>query len=162
MSMKLKNKVSAEQVRQMISGHSKHEVRDSGWYHQGMNDICNIGTYDSVVYVLRPNPLFYTRLENQRETISAVFLSAVSACRSCRSGRISWIPRLQLRLSFTQRRSNCLIAADRPLYTFLAMQNFLDWQHQDYPIFAKNKRAFEKQAAAEVQKADKEARMLIG
>lgn len=51
--------------------------------------------------------------------------------------------------------------ADRPLYTFLAMQNFLDWQHQDYPIFAKNKRAFEKQAAAEVHKAVKKAECCI-
>lgn len=71
MSMKLKNKVSYEQVRQMISGHSKNEVRNSGWYHQGMNDICNIGTYDSVVYVLRQNPLFTLAGERTADPLSS-------------------------------------------------------------------------------------------
>ena len=159
MSMKLKNKVSAEQVRQMISGHSKHEVRDSGWYHQGMNDICNIGTYDSVVYVLRPNPLF-TLAWRTNGRPSQQFYYPQYPLAGAAIGQNFMDPKTATTAQFHATPEQLSYRADRPLYTFLAMQNFLDWQHQDYPIFAKNKRAFEKQAAAEVQKADKEARML--
>ena len=159
MSMKLKNKVSAEQVRQMISGHSKHEVRDSGWYHQGMNDIRNIGTYDSVVYVLRPNPLF-TLAWRTNGRPSQQFSYPQYPLAGAAIGQNFMDPKTATTAQFHATPEQLSYRADRPLYTFLAMQNFLDWQHQDYPIFAKNKRAFEKQAAAEVQKADKEARML--
>lgn len=159
MSMKLKNKVSYEQVRQMISGHSKHEVRNSGWYHQGMNDICNIGTYDSVVYVLRQNPLF-TLAWRTNGRPSQQFSYPQYPLAGAAIGQNFMDPKTGTAAQFHAKPEQLSYRADRPVYTFLAMQNFLDWQHQDYPIFAKNKRAFEKQAAAEVHKADKEGRML--
>ena len=52
----VEKKISPQQVQSFMRGHSKFEKRLSGWYHETMQDICNIGTFDSVVYQLGADP----------------------------------------------------------------------------------------------------------
>lgn len=51
-----KEKLGVADVKKVLSSHSRHESR-KGLFHQGMNDICNPGTFESSVYVLADDPL---------------------------------------------------------------------------------------------------------
>ena len=57
-SIKPTQKLGVADVQKILSGHWKREERTSGFFHQSMRDICNIGTFESVVYEMNPNPLF--------------------------------------------------------------------------------------------------------
>ena len=52
-----KHKLGVADVKKVLSSHSKHEKRTGGVFHKNMNDICNIGTFESAVYVLADDPL---------------------------------------------------------------------------------------------------------
>ena len=56
-SIKQTQKLGVADVQKILSGHWKREERTSGFFHQSMRDICNIGTFESVVYEMNPNPL---------------------------------------------------------------------------------------------------------
>lgn len=159
-SLKLKNKVSFADVSSLISGHSKKEVRDSGWYHQSMNDICNIGTYDSVVYVLRKTPLF-TLAWRTNGRPSEQFSYPQYPLAGAARGQNFMDTATATKAQFHATSDQLDYRADRPIFTFLALQNFLDWQQQDFVAFSRVKRNFENQAASEVLKVDKEGRLLF-
>lgn len=56
-SIKPEKKLSVEDVKTVLSGHWKRENRP-GFIHHSMRDICNIGTFDSVVYEMAADPAF--------------------------------------------------------------------------------------------------------
>ena len=49
---------------------------------------------------------------------------------------------------------------DRTIYTFLAMQNFLDWMPQDRAVFEKDRDAYEENAAKVVAAAKAKAQLI--
>lgn len=158
-TLTLKNKVSYADVRNMIRGHHKHEDR-SGWFHKNMNDICNIGTYDSVVYVMRPNPLF-TLAWRTNGRPSEQFSYPQYPLAGAAIGQSFMDPKTGLQAQFHAQPDQLGFRIDRPIFTFLALQNFLDWQSQDRVAFEKAQRQFERHAAQAVEQADKEGHILF-
>ena len=85
-----------------MRGHSKFEKRESGWHHETMQDICNIGTFDSVVFKLAKDPLL---------TMAQTYMT----------------PEVGTRAQCHATPEQVSRSADRPIYKFLAQQFFLDW-----------------------------------
>lgn len=56
-SVKPTKKLTVSDVQKIVSGHWKREARTSGFFHQSMRDICNVGTFESVVYEMNAEPL---------------------------------------------------------------------------------------------------------
>lgn len=56
-SVKPVGKLGVADVQKIISGHWEREDRSSGFFHQSMRDICNVGTFESVVYEMNADPL---------------------------------------------------------------------------------------------------------
>ena len=56
-SVKPTKKLTVSDVQKIVSGHWKREARTSGFFHQSMRDICNVGTFESVVYEMNADPL---------------------------------------------------------------------------------------------------------
>lgn len=60
-SIKPEKKLTVQDVKAILSGHWKREKRDEApytFFHQTMHDICNVGTFESVVYEMKADPLF--------------------------------------------------------------------------------------------------------
>lgn len=56
-AVRIQRKLTVEDVKAVMSAHWPHEKR-SGFMHQSMRDICNIGTFYSVVFELNAEPSF--------------------------------------------------------------------------------------------------------
>lgn len=59
-SIKPAKKLGVDDVKAILSGHWKRESRDEApfeFFHHTMHDICNVGTFESVVYEMNADPL---------------------------------------------------------------------------------------------------------
>ena len=86
-SVKPTKKLTVSDVQKIVSGHWKREARTSGFFHQSMRDICNVGTFESVVYQIAA---YISDLKdgalrrNLVMVLAAVFFSASSLSPSVR------------------------------------------------------------------------------
>lgn len=154
-------KITVDDVKGFIRGHSKFEKRLSGWYHETMQDICNIGTFDSVVYQLNQNPLLTVAWRAAGRPCEQLYTPAFPLAKPA-AAQTYMDPETGTRAQFHATPEQLDYSADRPIFTFLAAQNFLDWMPQEREKFMKYQKRFESEAVADVAAARKEAAQLSG
>ena len=119
-------KISVEDVKSYLRGHSKFEKRESGWHHETQ---------------------FYA---------PAFPLAGPAAAQSY----MDWATGTKAQFHATPEQVS--YSPDRTIYTFLAMQNFLDWMPQDRAVFEKDRVEYEENTAKVVAAAKAKAQLIAG
>lgn len=156
----VEKKISPQQVQSFMRGHSKFEKRLSGWYHETMQDICNIGTFDSVVYQLGADPKLTVVWRSAGRPSEQLYtpsfpLAGPAAAQSYMD------PATATRAQFHATAPQLDYSADRAIYTFLAAQNFIDWMPEERARFENVQKAFEARAFKDVGEARANAARLM-
>lgn len=156
-----KKKLTVEDVKGFIRGHSKFEKRESGWYHETMQDICNIGTFDSVVFQLNKDPLMTIAWRAAGRPSQQFYAPAFPlAGPAVAQSYMDWETGTKAQFHATPEQVS--YSPDRTIYTFLAMQNFLDWMPKERAAFEKDRVAYEKAATKAVMDAQAQAKAIAG
>lgn len=154
-------KISVEDVKSYLRGHSKFEKRESGWHHETMQDICNIGTFDSVVFELAQDPLMTVAWRAAGRPSEQFYAPAFPlAGPAAAQSYMDW--KTGTKAQFHATPEQVSYSPDRTIYTFLAMQNFLDWMPQERAVFEKDRVAYEENAAKVVAAAKAKAQLIAG
>ena len=93
-SVKPTKKLTVSDVQKIVSGHWKREARTSGFFHQSMRDICNVGTFESVVYEMNPEPLLTRGWRTSALSLIHIYLFALRP--TGRLGQSKHLPDLHL------------------------------------------------------------------
>lgn len=154
-------KITVEDVKSYLRGHSKFEKRESGWEHETMQDICNIGTFDSVVFELADNPLLTVAWRTAGRPSQQFYAPAFPlAGPAANQTYMDW--ETGTRAQFHATPEQVSYSPDRTIYTFLAMQNFLDWMPDERKAFMKDRDAYEKEVTKTMSDAKAHAQLLVG
>ncbi len=156
-----KKKLTVEDVKGFIRGHSKFEKRESGWHHETMQDICNIGTFDSVVFQLNKDPLMTIAWRAAGRPSEQFYAPAFPLAGPAEAqSYMDWETGTKAQFHATPEQVS--YSPDRTIYTFLAMQNFLDWMPKERAAFEKDRVAYEKAANKAVAEAQAQAKAIAG
>lgn len=156
-----KKKLTVEDVKGFIRGHSKFEKRESGWHHETMQDICNIGTFDSVVFQLNKDPLMTIAWRTAGRPSEQFYAPAFPLAGPAEAqSYMDWETGTKAQFHATPEQVS--YSPDRTIYTFLAMQNFLDWMPKERAAFEKDRVAYEKAANKAVAEAQAQAKAIAG
>ena len=156
-----KKKLTVEDVKGFIRGHSKFEKRESGWHHETMQDICNIGTFDSVVFQLNKDPLMTIAWRAAGRPSEQFYAPAFPLAGPAEAqSYMDWETGTKAQFHATPEQVS--YSPDRTIYTFLAMQNFLDWMPKERAAFEKDRVAYEKAANKAVAEAQAQAKVIAG
>lgn len=156
-----KKKLTVEDVKGFIRGHSKFEKRESGWHHETMQDICNIGTFDSVVFQLNKDPLMTIAWRAAGRPSEQFYAPAFPLAGPAEAqSYMDWETGTKAQFHATSEQVS--YSPDRTIYTFLAMQNFLDWMPKERAAFEKDRVAYEKAANKAVAEAQAQAKAIAG
>lgn len=156
-----KKKLTVEDVKGFIRGHSKFEKRESGWHHETMQDICNIGTFDFVVFQLNKDPLMTIAWRAAGRPSEQFYAPAFPLAGPAEAqSYMDWETGTKAQFHATPEQVS--YSPDRTIYTFLAMQNFLDWMPKERAAFEKNRVAYEKAANKAVAEAQAQAKAIAG
>ena len=109
-----------------MRGHSKFEKREIGWHHETMQDICNIGTFDSVVFKLAKDPLLTMAWRTAGRPFEQLYTPAFTLAGPTMA-QTCMTPEVGTRAQCHATPEQVSWSADRPIYKFLAQQFFLDW-----------------------------------
>lgn len=123
--------------------HSKFEKRESGWHHETMQDICNIGTFDTMVFKLAKVPLLTMAWRTAGRPSEQLYTPAFPLAGPFMA-QTYMTPKVGSRAQFHATPEKVSWSADRPIYTFLAQQFFLDWMAPARSDFLKIRNAAEK------------------
>lgn len=158
-------KYTVEDVQAFMRGHSKFEKRQTGWHHETMQDICNIGTFDSVVFKLAKDPLLTMAWRTAGRPSEQLYTPAFPLAGPAMA-QTYMTPEVGTRAQFHATPEQVSWSADRPIYTFLAQQFFLDWMAPARNEFMKIRNTAEKEKtqaamiaqanAAKLAKVDRE------
>lgn len=149
-------KITLDDMKRFLRGNSKFEKRESGWHHETMQDISNIGTFDSVIYELDQNPNLTTAWRASGRPDQQLFVPCFPMGRP--AAQQSYMdPETGLHAQFHATPEQLSYSADRPIYTFLAQQFFLDWMPEEYKSFMKDRDDYEEDAVEILAKAKIEA-----
>ncbi len=136
-------KYTVEDVKTFMRGHSKFETRKTGWYHETMQDICNIGTFDSVVFKLADDPLLTMAWRASGRPMEQIYTPGFPLAGP--AGAQSYMaPEVGTHAQFHATAEQVSWSPDRPIFTFLAQQFFLDWMPEARNDFLKTQEAIEK------------------
>lgn len=147
-------KISPQRLQQLLAGHSKHEKRLSGWYHETMNDIGNIGTLDSVVFQLNNDPLFSLVWRSAGRPSEQIFTPSFPLAHPALA-QTSMPPDAGAKAQFHATAEELHYSPDRTIFAFLGQQNYLDW-------IPAERIAFEKIKSQEEEKHQKRATAALG
>ncbi|WP_289184869.1 C69 family dipeptidase [uncultured Parasutterella sp.] len=119
-------KLTVEDVKNILRSHYAHEKRDNGFFHQSINDICNPGTFESVVYEMVPNKNYTigwrtSGMPSENPYIPFYPLAKPSAAQSFMT------PDEATRQQFHAKASSFDYKPELPLYTFLTNQALSDY-----------------------------------
>ncbi len=136
-------KFTVEDIQTLLRGHSKFEKRASGWYHETMQDICNIGTFDSVVYGFSADPLLTMAWRTPGRPSEQLYTPAFPLAGPA-AAQTYLTPDEGARAQFHATPEQVSWSPDRTINTFLAQQFFLDWMPQARDEFLKSQASLEK------------------
>lgn len=141
--LKATKKYTVEDVQSFLRGHSKFESRLSGWHHETMQDICNIGTFDSVVVKLAKDPLLTIAWRTAGRPCEQLYTPAFPLAGPA-AVQSDLTPQAGMHAQFHAKPEQFDWQADRPIFTFLAQQFFLDWMPEERAAFEKARLGLEK------------------
>ena len=137
-----KKKISPEDVRTIIRLNNPNEKRASGFHHESMNDVSNIGTFDSAVFVMTQDPrLTYTWRTSGRPDSQYSYAQFVLAGPAKAQNYLS--PKEGMRAQFRSTASDLNYDPDRTVYTFLNWQNMIDWNKEAFKNFKRTQKEAE-------------------
>lgn len=149
-------KITLDDMKTFLRGNSKFEKRESGWHHETMQDISNIGTFDSVIYELDQNPSLTTAWRTSGRADQQLYVPSFPMGRPA-PGQTYMDPKTGLQAQFHATPEQLSYSIDRPIYTFLAQQFFLDWMPKEQKAFEKYRNDYEKNAVAILNQAKQDA-----
>ncbi len=160
MSVVPQKKISVDDMKAFMRGTSKFEKRESGWHHETMQDICNVGTFDSVVFDLDPNPTLTTAWRAMGRPDQQLYVPSFPMAGPAQN-QSYMDPATGTQAQFHATPEQLSYSADRPIFTFLAQQFFLDWMPQEFKAYVQERNAYEKVADSDVAQVKKVAASLL-
>lgn len=147
-------KLGVDDVKAVLRSHSKYEKR-SGAYHKGMNDICNLGTFESAVYVQDENPLLIRGYRTSGRPSESLYVPFYPLAKpSARQAILT--PEEATAQQFHGKSESFDYKPDFSLYTFLNAQNYtelLGTQKQMRRVIGKLEHAWDSEGSAIYKKA---------
>lgn len=152
-------KITLDDMKRFLRGNSKFETRKTGWHHETMQDISNIGTFDSVIYELDKNPSLTTAWRASGRADQQLYVPSFPMGRPA-AEQTYMDPETGTYAQFHATPEQLSYSADRPIYTFLAQQFFLDWMPKEFKAFQKEAGKYEAEAVGVLARAKAEAAQL--
>ncbi len=153
------HKLSVADVRDILRLNNPWERRETGWHHEKMYDPSNLGTFDSAVYVMTQNPLLsYTWRTSGRPDSQFSYPQFMLGKPANTQSYLT--PEAALMAQFHSAPEDFNYDPNRSVFTFVNLQNFLDWDDQAFRRFPITQRAFEAEAARDFRIAMTRAREL--
>ena len=125
-SVKPTKKLTVSDVQKIVSGHWKREARTSGFFHQSMRDICNVGTFESVVYEMNPEPLLTRGWRTSARPCQTPYVPFFPLAKPAEAQSFM-TPEVATAEHFHATPDRFDFKADFGLYTALKTQNLVDY-----------------------------------
>ena len=125
-SVKPTKKLTVSDVQKIVSGHWKREARTSGFFHQSMRDICNVGTFESVVYEMNADPLLTRGWRTSARPCQTPFVPFFPLAKPAEAQSFM-TPEVATAEHFHATPDRFDFKADFGLYTALKTQNLVDY-----------------------------------
>lgn len=125
-SVKPNKKLTVQDVQGIVSGHWKREDRSSGFFHQSMRDICNVGTFESVVYEQHDDPLYIRGWRTSARPCQTPYVPFFPLAKPAEAQSFM-SPDVATAEHFHATPDRFDFKADFGLYTALKTQNLVDY-----------------------------------
>ena len=125
-SVKPTKKLTVSDVQKIVSGHWKREARTSGFFHQSMRDICNVGTFESVVYEMNAEPLLTRGWRTSARPCQTPYVPFFPLAKPAEAQSFM-TPEVATAEHFHATPDRFDFKADFGLYTALKTQNLVDY-----------------------------------
>lgn len=160
MTYKPAKKVSPQDVSRYLSLSNPFIKRKSGWYHETMEDIGNVCTFESYVTVMTkdPNLTYCWRTSGipDSQFLYPQFLMAKPAL-----GQSFLSPEEGTRAQFRSTPEDVSYSSDKTIFKFMELQNILDWNKTAYKSFKQERANYAKAQQRDFKKAYKNAQALL-
>lgn len=125
-SIRPAKKLGVADVQAILSGHWKREERTSGFFHQSMRDICNVGTFESVVYEMKADPLLTRGWKTSGRPCETPYVPFFPLAKPAEA-QAFMAPDVATAEHFHASPDRFDYKADFGLYAFLDAQNLVDY-----------------------------------
>lgn len=130
--IKPENKISLTEVKEILRGHYAEEPRMNGYFHQNMNDICNISTQESVIIQIRKDPRLIAAWRATGRPCTSPYVP-IYPLAGVPYGQNWMDPVTAQKQHFNWNPSNFDYNYMRAVWSFLKLQNYLNYRYDKVP-----------------------------
>lgn len=124
-------KLSVDDVKKVMRAHYAHEDRSNGFIHQSINDIGNLGTFDSAVFELTPDKKFTMGWRTSGTPCENPYVPFYPLAKPS-SAQAFMTPDEAARQQFHGKAESFSFRPDLDLFAYLTHQNLVDYlDHSD-------------------------------
>lgn len=130
--IKTENKISLMEVKEILRGHYTEEPRTNGYFHQNMNDICNISTQESVIIQMRNDPRLITAWRATGRPCTSPYVP-IYPLAGVPYGQNWMDPVTAQKQHFNWNPANFDYNSARAVWSFIKLQNYLNYRYDKVP-----------------------------